>query len=52
MAAKQYYETAANLGDTDAMNEVGWCYLEGFGGRKDKVGFCFVYFLAKTTLGA
>lgn len=37
MAAKQYYETAANLGDTDAMNEVGWCYLEGFGGKKDKV---------------
>jgi TPR repeat protein len=36
-AARQYYETAANLGDTDAMNEVGWCYLEGFGGKKDKV---------------
>lgn len=37
-AARQYYETAANLGDTDAMNEAGWCYLEGFGGKKDKVG--------------
>ncbi|KAI1386206.1 HCP-like protein [Hypoxylon trugodes] len=37
VAAKQYYETAANLGDTDAMNEVGWCYLEGFGCKKDKV---------------
>ncbi|KAI9880320.1 MAG: hypothetical protein M1830_004199 [Pleopsidium flavum] len=36
-AAKQYYETAANLGDTDAMNEVGWCYVEGFGCKKDKV---------------
>lgn len=36
-AARQYYETAANLGDTDAMNEAGWCYLEGFGGKKDKV---------------
>ncbi|KPM34870.1 hypothetical protein AK830_g11710 [Neonectria ditissima] len=35
-AAKQYYETAANLGDTDAMNEIGWCYLEGFGCKKDK----------------
>ncbi|KAF1932468.1 uncharacterized protein M421DRAFT_417181 [Didymella exigua CBS 183.55] len=35
-AAKQYYETAANLGDTDAMNEVAWCYVEGFGCRKDK----------------
>ncbi|KAK2629421.1 hypothetical protein QTJ16_000241 [Diplocarpon rosae] len=36
-AAKQYYETAANLGDTDAMNEVAWCYVEGFGCKKDKV---------------
>jgi len=35
-AAKMYYETAANLGDTDAMNEVAWCYLEGFGCKKDK----------------
>lgn len=42
-AAKQYYETAANLGDTDAMNEVAWCYTEGFGTKKDKVcqPFCF-----------
>ncbi|KAF2707560.1 HCP-like protein [Pleomassaria siparia CBS 279.74] len=37
VAAKQYYETAANLGDTDAMNEIAWCYLEGFGTKKDKV---------------
>ncbi|KAI9794311.1 MAG: hypothetical protein M1833_000402 [Piccolia ochrophora] len=37
VAAKQYYETAANLGDTDAMNEAAWCYLEGFGTKKDKV---------------
>jgi len=36
VAAKQYYETAANMGDTDAMNEVAWCYLEGFGCKKDK----------------
>ncbi|KAH9879028.1 hypothetical protein J1614_002463 [Plenodomus biglobosus] len=35
-AAKMYYETAANLGDTDAMNEVAWCYIEGFGCKKDK----------------
>jgi TPR repeat protein len=42
-AARQYYETAANLGDTDAMNEAAWCFLEGFGGKKDKVrtGFPF-----------
>ena len=37
VAARQYYETAANLGDTDAMNEAAWCYMEGFGGPKDKV---------------
>lgn len=41
-AAKQYYETAANLGDTDAMNEVAWCYTEGFGTKKDKV--CQLFF--------
>ena len=35
-ASRQYYETAANLGDTDAMTEAAWCYLEGFGGPKDK----------------
>ncbi|KEF52848.1 uncharacterized protein A1O9_11265 [Exophiala aquamarina CBS 119918] len=41
VAARQYYETAANLGDTDAMNEAAWCYLEGFGGKKDKVSLDF-----------
>ncbi|KAF2132582.1 hypothetical protein P153DRAFT_283581 [Dothidotthia symphoricarpi CBS 119687] len=45
-AAKQYYETAANLGDTDAMNEVAWCYLEGFGTKKDKVRQPCTFFLA------
>lgn len=39
VAARSYYETAANLGDTDAMEEAAWCYLEGFGGGKDKVRF-------------
>ncbi|KAE9989093.1 hypothetical protein EG328_000024 [Venturia inaequalis] len=39
VAAKQYYETAANMGDTDAMNEAAWCYLEGFGCKKDKKNF-------------
>ncbi|KAL6910702.1 putative cell cycle inhibitor Nif1 [Trichoderma evansii] len=39
IAAKQYYETAANLGDSDAMNEVAWCYLEGYGCKKDKSGW-------------
>ncbi|KAM5465216.1 hypothetical protein MauCBS54593_006461 [Microsporum audouinii] len=46
-AARQYYETAANLGDTDAMNEVGWCYLEGFGGKKDKFTAAKYYRLAE-----
>src|SRR2546430_15273519 len=36
-AARQYYETAANLGDADAMDEVARCYEEGIGGKKDKV---------------
>ncbi|KAI1003124.1 hypothetical protein K3495_g5083 [Podosphaera aphanis] len=47
VAAKQYYETAANLGDTDAMNEVARCYLEGFGCRKDKVLAARYYRLAE-----
>ncbi|KAI2473055.1 HCP-like protein [Annulohypoxylon bovei var. microspora] len=47
VAAKQYYETAANLGDTDAMNEVGWCYLEGFGCKKDKYASARYYRLAE-----
>lgn len=37
VAARQYYECAANLGDPDAMEEAAWCYTEGFGGAKDKV---------------
>ena len=37
VAARSYYETAANLGDADAMNEAAWCYEQGFGGKKDKV---------------
>ena len=47
-AAFQYYLTAANLGDTDAMNEVALCYLEGYGTKKNKVcgSVCF-YFLTK-----
>lgn len=46
VAARLYYETAANLGDTDAMNEAARCYEEGFGGKKDKVSgsACLVAF--------
>lgn len=51
MAAKQYYETAANMGDTDAMNEVAWCYLEGFGCKKDKVSSSLVPYEAYITIG-
>ncbi|CAK7214497.1 hypothetical protein SCUCBS95973_002167 [Sporothrix curviconia] len=47
IAAKQYYETAANLGDTDAMNEAAWCYLEGFGCKKDKFTAAKYYRLAE-----
>ncbi|KAH8692174.1 hypothetical protein BGW36DRAFT_387137 [Talaromyces proteolyticus] len=47
VAARQYYETAANLGDTDAMNEAAWCYLEGFGGKKDKFTAAKYYRLAE-----
>ncbi|KAI1185775.1 HCP-like protein [Nemania serpens] len=47
IAAKQYYETAANLGDTDAMNEAAWCYLEGFGCKKDKFQAARYYRLAE-----
>ena len=36
VAARLYYETAAELGDTDAMVEVADCYLKGYGGKKDK----------------
>ncbi|KAF2226627.1 hypothetical protein BDZ85DRAFT_305761 [Elsinoe ampelina] len=35
-AAREFYETAANLGDLDAMEEAAWCFMEGFGGGKDK----------------
>ena len=37
IAACKYYETAANMGDIDAMNEAAWCYVEGFGCKKNKV---------------
>ncbi|KAI0444829.1 HCP-like protein [Xylaria telfairii] len=47
VAAKQYYETAANLGDTDAMNEAAWCYLEGFGCKKDRFQAARYYRLAE-----
>ncbi|KAJ5475259.1 hypothetical protein N7539_008325 [Penicillium diatomitis] len=46
-AARQYYETAANLGDTDAMDHAAWCYLEGFGGKKDKFKAAKYYRLAE-----
>lgn len=45
VAARKYYEVAANLGDTDAMNECGWCYDEGYGGKKDRVCCALIAFL-------
>ncbi|KAM3546646.1 hypothetical protein ARSEF1564_000479 [Beauveria bassiana] len=47
VGARQYYETAANLGDTDAMNEAGRCYLQGFGCKKDKFTAAQYYRLAE-----
>ncbi|ANB13582.1 Dsf2p [Sugiyamaella lignohabitans] len=35
-SAKTYYETAARLGDPDAMMEVAQCYLDGIGTKKNK----------------
>ncbi|KAG6014210.1 hypothetical protein E4U43_006814 [Claviceps pusilla] len=46
-AARQYYETAANLGDTDAMNDAAWCFEHGFGGKKDKFAAARYYRLAE-----
>ncbi|CAF9904153.1 MAG: hypothetical protein ALECFALPRED_004871 [Alectoria fallacina] len=43
VAARKYYETAANLGDTDAMNEVARCYESGQGGPKDRVSPDFLF---------
>ena len=43
VAARKYYEVAANLGDTDAMNEAGRCFEEGYGGKKDRVRMSFVF---------
>lgn len=36
VAAKKYYECAAELGDVDAMVEVAWCLERGAGGPADK----------------
>lgn len=49
VAARKYYETAANLGDMDAMNEVARCYESGQGGPKDRVSPDFFSNSAKET---
>lgn len=41
VAARTFYEVAANLDDPDALEEAAWCFMEGFGGPKDKVSFSF-----------
>lgn len=33
-SALKYYETAARLGDVDAMSDAAWCYMNGFGIKK------------------
>ena len=45
VAARKYYEVAANLGDTDAMNEAGRCWEDGYGGKKDRVSDLSFLFL-------
>lgn len=46
--AKQYYETAAKLGDLDAICETAWCYLTGFGiKKKDKFTAAQYYRMAE-----
>jgi len=47
VAAREYYETAANLGDPDAQNEVAWCYLDGFGCKKDRYKAAKFYRMAE-----
>jgi len=36
VSARSFYKCAADLGDVDAMHELAWCFLNGFGGKKDK----------------
>lgn len=33
-SALKYFETAARLGDVDAMTDTAWCYMNGFGIKK------------------
>ncbi|KAI5294214.1 hypothetical protein KEM52_004464 [Ascosphaera acerosa] len=47
VAARHYYETAANLGDADAMCEAAWCFEKGFGGKKNKPQAAHYYRLAR-----
>lgn len=51
VAARSYYECAANLGDTDAMNEVARCYDEGEGGKRDRVSSDTTFFVSPYNLG-
>ncbi|GAB7352657.1 hypothetical protein MBLNU459_g3023t1 [Dothideomycetes sp. NU459] len=47
VAARTFYECAANLGDPDAQEEIAWCFMEGYGGVKDKVRAAQYYRLAE-----
>ncbi|KAJ9663077.1 hypothetical protein H2198_001069 [Neophaeococcomyces mojaviensis] len=35
-STRMFYNASAILEDVDAMQELAWCYLTGFGGKKDK----------------
>lgn len=47
VAAREYYETAAMMGEVDAMNEAGWCWNEPFGGKKDRMKSARYYRMAE-----
>lgn len=47
VAARRYFETAARLGDLDAMEQTARCYEEGIGGKKNKFAAARYYRLAE-----
>jgi TPR repeat protein len=47
VAARRYFETAARLGDVDAMEQTARCYEDGIGGKKDKFMAAKFYRLAE-----
>ena len=44
--AAYYFEIAANLGDPDAQNDLGFCYAHGHGVKKDLYKAAMYYRMA------